>query len=147
ALAAAGAAGRQMRQVAKGDIAPPEPEDSPNFIKAVAALSDRMPSNPRDVIRLLNLMRVTFFVQEAQPGGNDIFTGRAFSEDESVKLSLFQYQNADLLVRDELEGTVLAAAEKGKPLVRGGDGAWVDSFADALDGVPGLRAIVEEPAK
>src|SRR5437773_10514303 len=81
ALAAAGAAGRQMRQVAKGEIAPPEPEDSPNFIKAVAALSDRMPSNPRDVIRLLNLMRVTFFVQEAQPGANDIFTGRAFSED------------------------------------------------------------------
>jgi hypothetical protein len=146
AVGAAGAAAWQMRGVARGDIAPPEPEDSPQFIKAVAALSDRMPSNPRDVIRLLNLMRVTFFIQEPQPSGGDIFTGKAFSEDESVRLSLFQYQNAGLLVRDELEGAILASAEKGEPPTRG-DGAWLNSIASALDSVPGVRAIVEEPLK
>ena len=88
-----------------------------------------MPRNPRDVIRLLNLMRVTYFLQQPVRGA-DIFTPPLLTPEESVALSLLHYRNSDLFDRERLAAAAAAGGSAS------GNGAWAAAVDQAIDDAP-----------
>lgn len=146
------AGGVQQRRAA-----PPEPEDPLALENAVRQISDHLPRNPRDVVRLVNLVRVAYLLQAAGDGDDDamaprenLFTGTPFTAEESVRLSLWYYQHARVidaarindLMTDGSTDLFTAVAgrvgEERKNPEEGRDG-WYQELLDSIIDVPGLR--------
>jgi hypothetical protein len=64
-----------------------EPKDSAKFVAAVTWCKDLLPKNPRDAIRMVNLMRIEYLVQESDKAPLD---GSPLDEWECVSLTILE---------------------------------------------------------
>jgi hypothetical protein len=157
------AAWSRMDRLRREAEAPPEPSDPQSFVDAVKQLSAHMPVNPRDVIRLVNLMRVAYLVQDprqvARPAhdlrptaGPDLFSGSSFSPAESTRFSLLFYEMAGALDVERIENELLPALGRGeglKELSQSEDratAAWAGDLLKRLEDLD-LLDLVHEPGK
>jgi hypothetical protein len=140
---------------------PPEPRDSGEFVDAVRGLARMMPANPRDIIRLVNMMRVAHLVQspaalrplstdDPDPGPRDIFSGSPLPAMASTRLTLLYYRWADLLDVDKLENDLIPALDRKQGLQPFIDdprnGPWAHSLRRALAEIPDGEALFGNPA-
>lgn len=164
ALVAMMAAWSRMDRLRREAEAPPEPSDPQSFVDAVKQLSVHMPDNPRDVIRLVNLMRVAYLVQDprnvARPAhdprptaGPDLFSGSSFTPAESTRFSLLYYTMADALDVERIQKELLPALDRGeglKELSQSEDRAtawWASDLLKRLEHHSDLLDLVHEPGK
>jgi hypothetical protein len=64
-----------------------EPKDSAKFVDAVKWCKDLLPKNPRDAIRMVNLMRMEYLIQESDKAPLD---GSPLDEWECVSLTILE---------------------------------------------------------
>jgi hypothetical protein len=164
ALVAMMAAWSRMDRLRREAEAPPEPSDPQSFVDAVKKLSAHMPDNPRDVIRLVNLMRVAYLVQDPgkvarpahdprQSAGPDLFSGSSFTPAESTRFSLLFYTMADALDVERIQNKLLPALDRGeglKELSQSEDSAtayWAGDLLKRLNHHSDLLNLVHEPGK
>lgn len=164
------AGGVQQRRAA-----PPEPEDPLALENAVREISDHLPRNPRDVVRLVNLVRVAYLLQAtrgetadetgnatadggtaAAPLDENLFTGAPFTAEESVRLSLWYYRHARVIdaarIRDliadgstDLFTAVAGRAGKESEKPEAEQNAWYQELLDSIQAVPGLDSDLRQP--
>jgi hypothetical protein len=165
-LAAMIAAASRMARLRRESEAPPEPSDPPAFIAAVKELVSQMPDNPRDLIRLVNLMRVAHLVQDPsqtapqhpasiQVGSRDPFSGDRFTPAESARFSLLYYQMAEALDIRRIEEDLIPALERGeglKELAAASDrsmevASWAHRLLERVEDRPDMLNLLYEPAK
>lgn len=159
ALALFGAAlafGGIVRAAVRARRAPREPDDSAEFIEAVRNVKDELPSNPRDVVRVVNRMRLAYLIQSPPKDTSkdyvDAFSGTPLDPDDSIKLTLLQqtYSHVfDPRFLDQLSGS-----EEGPTTdirqkldeIEAGKGAFAElatKYKELAAGVPALL----EPVK
>lgn len=131
------AAVTRLRRVSDRPPIPPEPVDPPEFLEAVRQVSASMPRNPRDVIRLLNQMRVTYFLQQPMAAGEDIYTPPLLTPEESVALSLLHYRNPVLFDRERLSAAATAGG------LGDNGGAWATAVRQALTQAPAAQSVFD----
>lgn len=106
-----------------------EPKDSAKFVNAVAWCKDLLPKNPRDAIRMVNLMRMEYLVQESDKAPLD---GTPLDEWECVSLTILEKRHPAAFQRllMELDGP---AANNGNGVDRfglNGDAALARDVSD-----------------
>jgi len=92
-----------------------EPEDSARFQTAIALCQELLPNNPRDIIRLVNKMRMGHLVQSSETvidAGYDAFAGSSLDEWESVSLTLLQQRNPEFFDPEFLENHYIPELSK-----------------------------------
>lgn len=82
-----------------------EPDDDGEFTDAVLELKNSLPQNPRDIVRLLNVMRLAFLLQTNK--GTTLL-----SADESIRASLWCYRFGDLIDPERLRRLVPEMIDK-----------------------------------
>jgi KAP family P-loop domain len=84
-----------------------EPKDSARFVNAVKWCKDLLPKNPRDAIRMVNLMRMEYLVQESEKAPLD---GTPLDEWECVSLTILEKRHPAVFQRllTELDGPAVS---------------------------------------
>src|SRR5262249_39543243 len=67
-----------------------EARDSEEFRQAIDRCTDLLPSNPRDLVRTINLMRMEYLLQSSQQAP---FSGKPLTEWECVSYTLLQQRH------------------------------------------------------
>ena len=93
-------------------------EDSQAFKDAINACGKLMPPNPRDIVRLMNLMRLTYLVQERDPEGKS-YRGVPLDERESISLTLLQQRHPEAFAPKVLRERVIAQLGTQRPTAKG----------------------------
>jgi Cdc6-like AAA superfamily ATPase len=114
-LATAMALGGAFNSAVRAHWVRPEPDDSQAFAEAVTRLKGQLPTNPRDLVQVVNRMRMTHLIQ-ARPAVlpkdyKDPFDGEPLDERDSVLLTLLQQRNQRLFDPEFLK--ILTAGEPG----------------------------------
>ena len=86
-------------------LAPPEPLDAREFTEALEAVEDHLPKNPRDLVRLVNRMRVDYLVQDMGPDGEPL------TAEQSVAMTLLHMRYAKQLDPAKLESWLLPSLQ------------------------------------
>jgi hypothetical protein len=88
-----------------------EPEDSETFQNAIKSCKDLLPTNPRDIIRVVNKMRLHYLVQSVETTAAQIaipiFEGSDLNEWECVTYVLMHQRHPKLLNTDSIENIYL----------------------------------------
>jgi hypothetical protein len=80
-----------------------EPEDSPRFRESLKQCAPLLPTNPRDLVRMINRMRMEFLVQNS---ARSPFSGLPLDEWECISYTLMQQHHPhffDQLLNDKNE--------------------------------------------
>ena len=91
-----------------------EPKDTEDFKAAVEACAALMPDNPRDIVRLLNRMRMLHLVQAPQHAardGRDPYDGTPLDERECISLTALQHRHPDAFGARTLDERVIPQAK------------------------------------
>jgi hypothetical protein len=83
-----------------------EPHDSEEFKRAIDRCMNLLPSNPRDLVRTVNLMRMQYLLQSSPQAP---FSGKPLSEWECVSYTLLQQRRPWMFNSDALEAKVIPA--------------------------------------
>ena len=81
-----------------------EPHDSEEFQQAIDRCINLLPSNPRDLVRTVNLMRMEYLLQSSPQAP---FSGKPLSEWECVSYTLLQQRRPWMFDSDALEAKVI----------------------------------------
>jgi hypothetical protein len=92
-----------------------EPHDSEKFSRAVDQCMDFLPTNPRDLVRTINLMRMEYLLQTSPQAP---FSGTPLSEWECVSYTLLQQRQPWMFASATLEGKVIPYLRSAKPPVK-----------------------------
>ena len=137
-----------------GDAAPSDPEE---LAEAISDYAKHMPKNPRDVVRLINLIRVSHAVQSAagsrkgaedEQENEDIFPGEAFSASESTCLALWYYKYAHLIDPEKIETMLESNGAEGliaKLLDKSSDEKWASNLLKVSESNDDLIKALKNP--
>ncbi|MCP4183022.1 MAG: hypothetical protein GY761_06860 [Hyphomicrobiales bacterium] len=124
----------------------PEPVDTEEFINTVNTLSGSIPQNPRDVVRLLNVMRLAYLLQQSNPN-----TG--LKAGESIRASLWYYKNGNLIDPGRIKRLVLEVAKskitniKNRENLSDDEKNWANNIQKSIQSINGLPAILNNQKK
>lgn len=126
-----------------GESPPTDPEGMDQAISKMAA---HMPKNPRDIVRLINLTRMTHLVQAPENKKHDILPGRTFSAAESVCLALWFYKHAHRIDVGKIEKLITTHPDMGfiaKLIYAKPDDPWAEELYEVSKNHPELADTLE----
>ncbi len=92
-----------------------EPHDSEEFAKAIDRCFELLPSNPRDLVRTINLMRMEYLLQSSPQAP---FSGKPLSEWECVSYTLLQQRRPWMFDSVALEDKVIPDLKTVQPVAK-----------------------------
>ena len=151
-------------------LATPEPLDTREFTEALIAIEDYLPKNPRDLVRLVNRMRVDFLVQAPRHGpsarsdgpvSGDMprrdkgLVGEELTAEESVAMTYLRMTHRDLFDPAKLDAWLRPDLESKGPSKafhdlledEGERGEWMRELKAILDDVAPAKAVLKNKDK